>query len=165
MKHRRVKSKSHSKFFMQLLIILLFVFTTLNANENLCQAKRLIGATTEVTLLDLNLGDIKAKVDTGAYTSSIDCSEITVNSFKNIVTFIPLNETKRVNMPISRISSVKSSNGAVERRPFIMLNIKINGCLYKTEFSLTSRSGMKYPILIGRQLLKNNFLVDVSIDE
>jgi len=41
--------------------------------------------------------------------------------------------------------------------------IRIAGRLIKTEFSLTQRSGMRYPILLGRKLLNKNFMVDTSL--
>lgn len=42
------------------------------------------------------------------------------------------------------------------------VNVKFANKIYKTVISLTSRADMKYPMLIGRKLLKNRFLVDVS---
>ena len=57
---------------------------------------------------------------------------------------------------------VRSSNGQLQYRYLIKTSVIIFGKKYKTEFTLTDRGKMKYPILIGRKLLNKNFVVDVS---
>jgi hypothetical protein len=58
---------------------------------------------------------------------------------------------------------VKSSNGIVQERYFIKTHIILGSVNIKTEFSLTKRQGMRYPILIGRKLLNKRFLIDTSL--
>lgn len=58
---------------------------------------------------------------------------------------------------------IKNSFGETEERFFIKTSIKIAGRTIKSIFSLTGRGRMKYPVLIGRRLLKNKFVVDVSL--
>jgi len=65
-------------------------------------------------------------------------------------------------LPVSDIREVKSSNGQTELRVFIKTKIIFFNKEHDIELSLTNRSEMKYPILVGRKFLKNKFLVDVS---
>merc|ERR1711879_668266 len=57
---------------------------------------------------------------------------------------------------------VRSSNGHLQLRYVIRTHIILFGKPYKAEFSLSDRSQMKNPILIGRKLLQDRFIVDVS---
>ena len=131
--------------------------------------KTIIGRQEKVDLPGLNLYNLSAKVDTGAYTSSIHCQNIKVNDDKNEVVFTLLDPAhdayngKRLNFPISQMKSVKCSNGTVEERVFITVEITILGGNYQTELSLTDRQEMKYPMLIGRKFLNSKFIVDVSL--
>ena len=145
-------------------IFFLFL-TSLYADKPTCNEKQLIGGIVKVALPQIGVENIRAKIDTGAYSSSIDCSKISVDSINKSVTFTPLNLTKSINMPLSRVAFVKSSNGIAQERAFVVLKVSINGCFYHTEFSLTNRSDMRYPILIGRQLIKDNFIIDLSLRE
>lgn len=65
-------------------------------------------------------------------------------------------------MDVYKIKQVKSSNGTIEERIFIKTKLEIYGKTYETEISLTDRASMTYPMLIGRKLLKNRFIVDSS---
>lgn len=65
-------------------------------------------------------------------------------------------------MPISKIKEVKSSNGVSKSRYFIKTQIVISGKTYISEFSLNNRSSMTYPFLLGRDILLQDFIVDVS---
>ena len=67
-------------------------------------------------------------------------------------------------MPIQRIASVRSSNGIVEKRFVISTKVVIFGRSFDTEFTLRDREKMNYPILLGREFLRQGFLVDVRED-
>jgi len=74
----------------------------------------------------------------------------------------PAYHGKKMKIPLYKLKKVKSSNGSVELRASIKVNISFFGKKYSTVISLTNRSDMKYPMLIGRKFLTNRFLVDVS---
>ena len=65
-------------------------------------------------------------------------------------------------IPLFKMKRVKSSNGKVQHRPSVKVKVEFFGKKYTTVISLTNRSDMKYPMLIGRKFLANKFLVDVS---
>lgn len=139
-----------------------FIFMTplTHANEQ-CHGKRVLGAATTITFPLFAIKDVPAKVDTGAATSSLHCRVITLEN-ANTVSFIPMDSNNTYRMKTSRIDTVKSSNGFSEVRAFIELEIEIDGRSFYTEFSLADRSSMKYPVLLGKKLLKNRFVVDVA---
>jgi hypothetical protein len=57
---------------------------------------------------------------------------------------------------------IKNSFGQAELRFIIKTTVKIHGRTFKTQFSLSDRDNLKFPILLGRRVLKNRFLIDVS---
>lgn len=126
-----------------------------------------IGRVETISILDLELFDLDAKIDTGAYSNSLHCDDIFVDDsnfvhFRLLDKIHPSYHNKRVKMPLFKIKSVKSSNGVVQTRASIKVKVEFAGKIYQTVVSLTSRADMKYPMLIGRKFLQNRFLVDVS---
>ncbi|AXK48149.1 clan AA aspartic protease [Aliarcobacter trophiarum LMG 25534] len=126
-----------------------------------------IGRVETISILDLELFDLDAKIDTGAYSNSLHCDDIFIDE-DNFVHFKLLDKIhtsyhgKKIKIPLYKTKSVKSSNGVVELRASIKVSVKFAGKIYNTVVSLTNRSDMKYPMLIGRKFLKDRFLVDVS---
>lgn len=129
--------------------------------------KKIIGAIEIISIPDLQLYDLEAKVDTGADTNALHCDDIFVDE-NNIVHFKLLDEVhasyhgKKMAVPLYQMKKIKSSNGEIQDRPSIRLRVNFFGKNYMTVISLTNRSDMKYPMLIGRKFLAKKFLVDVS---
>ncbi|WP_345979720.1 RimK/LysX family protein [Sulfurimonas sp. HSL3-2] len=129
--------------------------------------KKIVGRKEIISIIDLELYDLDAKVDTGADSNALHCDDISIDK-DNFVHFTLLDEVhpsyhgKKMKMPIYKIKKVKSSNGVVQERASIKVTVDFFGKKYKTVISLTNRADMKYPMLIGRKFLANKFLVDVS---
>ncbi len=129
--------------------------------------KKIIGTKEIISILDLELYDLDVKIDTGADSNALHCDDIFIDE-QNFVHFKLLDEVhpsyhdKKMKMPLYKIKKIKSSNGQVEERPSIKINVIFFGRKYKTVVSLTDRSDMKFPMLIGKKFLANKFLVDVS---
>ena len=129
-----------------------------------------LGRKEKIDLPDLNLRSIDAKIDTGARTSSIHCSEIFLSKNKKnpILHFKLLDkshpEFKNVVHSFNefRIQKVKSSTGHSEKRFVIRTSVSIFDEIIETEFTLANRKAMNYPILLGRRFLSKRFIVDVS---
>ncbi len=130
---------------------------------------KIIGRLEHVGLSEFGLDDITAKIDTGAYTSSLHCYD--VNEIKGDsprLEFLLLDpehpDFKNKKLVFKNYSKkrVKSSNGQSEYRYKIHTQIKIGHDVFITDFTLTDRSEMKYPILIGRKTLNKRYLVDPS---
>lgn len=132
--------------------------------------KKFIGRTDRVDLPELDLEDIDAKVDTGAYTSAIYCRsyELGEDEQGKYLEFYLLdkkhpaynNRQYRVRKFTRRV--IKNSFGQKEERYIITTPLLIFGRTFETEFSLSNRKKMKYPILLGRKFLRAGFLVDVN---
>ncbi|MDZ7714960.1 MAG: RimK/LysX family protein [Balneolaceae bacterium] len=129
-----------------------------------------IGRLEHINFPEWDIFEINAKIDTGAYTSSLHCHHIErfEKEGKDYVRFNlldPSHETyndRLFELPVYKVKSVKSSNGEAEERIIIEALIELMNKRIKAELSLTDRSEMRHPVLIGRKLIKNQFLVDVS---
>jgi hypothetical protein len=132
--------------------------------------RKIIGRREHVNFPELGLENIEAKIDTGAYTSSIHCKEVKQLKKNNneFVSFTlldpehPLFENEPIEWPLFKIKQVKNSFGQVEKRFVIKTKISFFDELYEIEISLADRSLMEYPLLLGRKVLKRKFIVDVS---
>lgn len=134
--------------------------------------KKTIGRIDQLDLPTMGLVKVQAKIDTGAYTSAIHCSKIHVEKGKDEPDFLVYTisgkrlgqgmKAKKFRTSDFKSKRIKSSNGQVQERYVIKTKIKIFNKIYTAEFSLSDRSHMKYPILLGRRLLSGRFVVDVS---
>lgn len=132
-----------------------------------------IGRWVYIDLPDVDLENVKAKVDTGAYRCSLHCDFM--EEYKdNGDTYLSIITTDLSGRPMTDHATpvrlikeikVKSSNGSTQVRPIVNLPIRLAGTDYETEFTLTNRQDMKFPILLGRKFLRDKFLVDVSLDD
>lgn len=128
--------------------------------------KKIVGRKETISIPDLDLFDLDAKVDTGADSNALHCDDIVLKD--DTVSFTLLDEVhesyhgKRMSFPIYKIKKVKSSNGQIQERPSIKVSVDFFGKKYKSVISLTNRSDMKFPMLIGRRFLSGRFLVDVE---
>ncbi len=131
----------------------------------------LIGRKDIIDLPELELFNVEAKIDTGAYGNALHCHKMKVVDVggKKVLQFNVLDpshpEYKEhvYHSENFRTKDVKSSSGQKETRYVIKTIMKIFGKNYKTEFSLTNRKSMRHPILIGRKFLSKKFLVDVNV--
>ncbi|WP_428775751.1 RimK/LysX family protein [Vibrio sp.] len=111
---------------------------------------------------------VQARIDTGATTSSI--SAINVTPFerdgKDWVKFKLEHEgltSKEVALPIERWVSVRQSNSEeTEQRPVVIAWVQVGDVKDKTEFSLTDRTHLEFPVLLGRSFFKDIAIVDVG---
>ncbi|WP_040246978.1 ATP-dependent zinc protease family protein [Psychroserpens mesophilus] len=130
--------------------------------------KKIIGRVDIVDFPKLNLKQVAVKIDTGAYTSAIHCSNITEKDNKLICTFEskghPNFKSEDVIFENYTFTDVKSSNGYKENRYKIKTEVIFFGKTYKINLTLSTRDDMKFPVLIGRQFLSNKFLVDVNME-
>ncbi|ALI98427.1 ATP-dependent zinc protease family protein [Rufibacter tibetensis] len=133
--------------------------------------RKLIGRREMVDFPELELFEIEAKVDTGAFTSSLHCDhirEVDLPNGQRAVHFELVHESnpaynhKVFEFTDFDLRTVKSSFGDVQERYVIRTKVIIHGQEIETEFSLSDRSDLKYPVLLGRTLLRKRFIVDVA---
>jgi hypothetical protein len=109
---------------------------------------------------------VKAKVDTGAKSSSLHAWDIEVDQTTDIVGFNlhPLQDDESVvisaTAPLVEHREVRSSNGEVELRPVIRTSALVLGQQLHIDLSLTSRDEMGFRMLLGRSAVRRRFVVD-----
>ena len=130
--------------------------------------KRIVGWKEHVALPDLKVKSVIAKIDTGASVASIDASEIKVVKKEGIkyVNFKVMkrnNTVRKTTAPLAGYKRIKSSNGDVERRPYVKTTLLMDGISKTIELTLTDRGPMDYTMLIGRKALGRRWIVNPSI--
>lgn len=129
-----------------------------------------IGCLEQVTLPELIDEVVWAKVDTGAYSGALHCTDIKVvkrgPEKQPVLQFTPLGNDKLATETTDfLITYVRSSTGHRVRRYVIDTVIKIRGQKLPIRIGLSDRNKMKRPVLIGRRFLRaNHILVDVQIN-
>lgn len=121
-----------------------------------------------VGLPDLGIKWIKAKVDTGALSSSLHALDIELFE-KNGVEFVRFNvfphqfdddKIVAVETRVLEHRKIRSSNGQITDRPVIETNALIAGKIVRIELTLANRVDMGFRMLLGRKALRRNFVVD-----
>jgi hypothetical protein len=121
-----------------------------------------------VSLPDLNIDLIKAKVDTGARTSTLHAFDVElINvSGEDFVKFSIHPNQRDLDMilecqaPLFDQREVRDSGGHSELRYVIETKIAIGSTVHTAEVTLTNRDNMGFRMLIGRTVLKGQYLVD-----
>jgi hypothetical protein len=111
---------------------------------------------------------VKAKLDTGAKTSSLDAQQLAVydNDGERWVRFVlPVAGKKKaekriVQLPLVREVAIKRHGQPSAKRPVVSLSFCLAGRRQVAEFSLVDRGHYNYPVLLGRRFLKNVAIVD-----
>ncbi len=134
--------------------------------------KRQLGRRELVDFPAFDLRGVEAKVDTGAYTSAIHCTGIYIETGagQRPVLVVQLLDPghegldgRLLTFTDFGLRDIRSSNGEVQERYVIRAVVQLYGEELEAEFSLSDRSDMKYPVLLGRSLLsRGRFVVDVA---
>ncbi len=135
---------------------------------DLPSSKRTCGWREWVALSDLGIRSIKAKVDTGARSSSLHAFESTLFKQDGIdwVRFAvhPMQrDDQRViwcEAPVLDRRQVRSSNGDVSVRLVIRAELRMLDQSWPIELTLANRDAMGFRMLIGREAVRGRFLVD-----
>jgi len=111
---------------------------------------------------------LKAKADTGAKSSAIDCAEIVELPGNRVRFTVRLDRKERklitLEEEIKIRKRVRSSTGHPTDRIFVETTLLLAGIEKKIIVSLVCRKRMIHRILLGREALGNEFLVNSSVD-
>lgn len=133
--------------------------------------KLLIGWREWIALPDLGVGAIKAKVDTGARSSSLHAFDLRpeiVSADAAVLRFSvhPFQDDDahvvETSAPLVEYREVRSSNGDTEVRPVIASRIRVLGRIRRVELTLSNRDEMGFRMLLGRSALRRRYVVDPS---
>lgn len=120
---------------------------------------KLIGWRERVNLPKLGLGPLIAKIDTGARSAALHAEDIIIRG--HYVRFaIPSNGRKHhFELPIKDLRRVKSTSGHSEMRAVVETDIAIGSMKFAAEVTLTNRTDMGVPMLLGRATIRGKFIV------
>ena len=113
--------------------------------------------------------DVKAKLDTGALTSSINATDIErfernddswVRFTLRYTTTQDEEREQTLERPLSRKVRIKEHEGEYDRRVVVELPLCFNGERVEAEFTLVDRSRFIYPVLLGRRFLRERAIID-----
>lgn len=127
---------------------------------------KILGRSDRVDLPGLGLTGIHAKIDTGAYTCSLHCSRAEL--IDGILEFVLLDEEHpeftgmKFQFKEFTQREIKNSSGEAEQRFVIKTTVRIHHRTIRAEFSLSDRDKLRFPVLLGRKILRNRFLIDVT---
>jgi hypothetical protein len=131
-------------------------------------AKLVVGELEEVWLENLQLA-LPARIDTGAETASLDARNIEVfeRDGRRWVRFEIVHPVSGEPVLMERrlkrmVSIIQANSPEAERRPVIKLGITIGHISQTAEFTLSDRSHLDYQVLVGRNILQDVMVVDVS---
>jgi hypothetical protein len=129
----------------------------------------IIGRREYLSFVDWPIRRIRAKIDTGAFTSALG-----VASYELFKTDLPRARLRlalsckrperivEVEAPVVRMTVVRNSGGVREQRPVIETTVCLGSVVKRIQLTLTCRSGMRCQMLLGRQALAGDFLVDTA---
>ena len=122
--------------------------------------KTVIGSEEEVMLLPWGVV-LPARTDTGASTTSLDARHLAVK--KNMAEFhLPEKYGgMKLRLPVVGWRAVRSAEHT-ERRPIVEIDICVGQKRLRARVNLNDRSNVKYPLIIGRNVLKHGFVVDCA---
>ncbi|MBM4310551.1 MAG: ATP-dependent zinc protease [Deltaproteobacteria bacterium] len=130
--------------------------------------KLLLGET-EWLWLDAAGQAFQARIDTGATTSSLSAADITIfeRDGKDWARFFMshqgMDDRIQIEAPLVRHVRIKQASAEdIDRRPVVRLSVRIGDLNEKTQFTLADRNHMSFPVLLGRDFLKDIAVVDVG---
>ncbi|SQD76514.1 ATP-dependent zinc protease family protein [Moritella yayanosii] len=139
------------------------------STEAIAPIDKLIIGSEELILLSNLPEKYKARIDTGATISSLNATDI-VEFERDGIKWVRFNfsqainnETQIIEAKVARTILIRQANNSEPtRRPIIELPVQLGDMKMLTEFTLTDRSHMEFPVLLGRTFLKDIVVVDVA---
>lgn len=127
-----------------------------------------IGRKTIIQLPELSGTNVRAKIDTGAFRTAVHCESCTVKEVNGEEVLEVTIQWESGNLVVLHYKkfqkrTIKNSFGQTEERYCARTLILIHKKKIQAEISFTNRSGMRYPVLLGRKTIGKKFLVDVSL--
>ncbi len=139
-----------------ILLALSFLFVTMAQADE----KVIIGSVEEVILLPSGVR-LPARVDTGAAVTSLDARELKVENGMASFRLPDKYGGLAMKLAVRRWKVVRSA-GARQKRPVVEIEICMGRKLLRIEANLNDRSKVEYPMIIGRNVLAEGFVVDCS---
>lgn len=121
----------------------------------------MIGQTEKVEITEASI-ELLGRVDTGAASTSVHAEELRIDG--NMVSFAltaPDGQRVFLRKPIAKTGNVRNAERN-EQRIYVELTLHHAGLTKRVLVNLNDRASLTYPLLLGRNWLKDDFVVDVS---
>jgi hypothetical protein len=119
----------------------------------------LIGWREIISLPDLHIGPLIAKIDTGARSAALHAEDIK-RVGKRVHFKVPIDDhIYRCDLPLHGERRVKSTSGHSQNRMVIVSRIKVGRDIFDAEITLTNRTDMGVPMLLGRATVRGRYVV------
>src|SRR5687767_5883192 len=120
----------------------------------------IIGWREQVRLPKLGVGPITAKIDTGARSAALHAEAIDVHG-QRVRFLLPVNgRNHHCELAVKGRRRVRSSSGHSENRIVVETDLAIGSRTFAIEVTLTDRTDMGVPMLLGRAAIRGRFIVD-----
>jgi hypothetical protein len=131
-------------------------------------AKAVVGWRKWIALPSLGIDYIKAKIDTGARSSSLHAFDVETfeRNGEAWVRFVvhpwqrDVKTTLKAESRVLEFRHVRSSSGHTSLRPVIRTDVELQGQRWEIDVTLASRDEMGFRMLLGREALRRRFVVD-----
>lgn len=124
--------------------------------------KKMIGRAERIRFPELDEAEVHARIDSGARTSAIwgnahvnDDGKLEVNFFGNPAIRHTFSTFGR--------QAVATSTGHIDKRYTVRLLVVVKGKKIRATFTIANRETQVYPVLVGRNILRGKFIVDVKL--
>jgi hypothetical protein len=129
----------------------------------------LIGWKEYLDLPELGIHHLKAKIDTGARTSALHVDDLEVlavgeDGRRDLLLHLRGAHGEPLTAHAHQLERIRvtDSGGHAEVRPVIETTLRLGRVEKTVRVTLTDRSGMLFPMIIGRKALEGDFVVDVA---
>ena len=156
-------------FFNRVMLGAVLLGSGLSASMAMADDDQVFGWVEKATLQPWDI-EVKAKLDSGALTSSLDARDIEMfeQGDEEWVRFrLKLEDqasgdvfSDQIERPLYRELAVRGAGGRDER-PVVLLEVCMGDTIYEEQFSLRDREEMNYPLLLGRRTISHLGLLDV----
>ena len=121
-----------------------------------------------VGLPDLDVEYIKAKLDTGARSSALHAFNL-VEFQREGVSWVRFSvhpwqrsaeDEQTIELPVHDRRTIRSSTGHMQQRYVVRMNLRLLDQTFPVDVTLARRDSMGFRLLIGREALRQGFVVD-----
>ena len=150
------------------LVLVLAVLAPSSEAECATGEKRILGFV-ERAIISEHGFEVKARLDTGARTSSLDAHNIRRFSRggERYVRFDVIDrdsgDAVTLERPLVRNVRIRQIGGPPERRPVVKMWICVADVMQEVEVNLTDRTDFLYPFLVGRTAMAGKIVVDPEV--
>ena len=141
-----------------LIFLLVSIILLLPSGKGDAGEKITIGDVEDVVLMPWGVR-LPARIDTGAATSSLDARDLKVKDSVAVFKLPKKFGSQQLHLPVIGWQRIRGADFK-EKRPVVEIAFCLGAKILHVEVNLNDRSTVKYPLILGRNALKDHFIVD-----